>query len=65
MRILGISKVPRPSGYGDDDAYIVQIRLDEIVKVANKAGYRQDDDFKKQLLVGMDYRHGLSDHGRL
>lgn len=55
MKILGISEIPSPSGYGTQEAYIVQITRTELMKVANKASYRDDDAFPR-LKAGQEYQ---------
>lgn len=50
MRVLGITE--EPDSYGTRPAYVVQVTEDELKKVANKAGYR--DEFPK-LKPGQDY----------
>ena len=55
MKILG-SSVARSYG-STPDTFIVEISLEEIQKVANKAGYSawKDEDTKKLLSPGMEY----------
>lgn len=50
MRILGVSE----GGYPLGKTYIVEVSVDELKKVANKAGYRQGDELEK-LKPGQDY----------
>jgi hypothetical protein len=51
MKVLGITET-EGSYYTKKRAYIVQITHDELAKVADKAGYR--DDFP-ELKAGQDY----------
>jgi hypothetical protein len=54
MRILGV----KPARYGSDaEAYIVDVSVEELRKVANKAGFRDDETLAK-LKVGDEYPLG-------
>jgi|SRR5690606_833263 len=51
MKILGVNK---SSSYTTPTAYIVEISVEELAKVANKAGYRESGQFA-DLKPGTEY----------
>lgn len=51
MKILGVNK---SSNYTTPTAYIVEISVEELAKVANKAGYRESGQFA-DLKPGTEY----------
>lgn len=53
MRILGVSEGGHPKG----KTYIVEVGVDELKKVANKAGYNQGEEIEK-LQPGQEYPLG-------
>ena len=64
MKIIGTTKVGE--GYHSRDAYVVIISKDELARVANKAGYREEqpnpkvgDDYP--IDEGFDFRAQLTD----
>lgn len=50
MRILGVNE----GSYRSERTYIVEISVDELKKVANKAGYREGEEIEK-LKAGEEY----------